>query len=233
MKEILCLIPARSGSKGIKNKNIKIFKNKPLIAWSIEQALKCKYKMRIIVSTDSNEYKSIAEKYGAEVPFLRPSEISQDESTDIQFINHAIDFLEESENYKPDIILQLRPTQPLRKIEDINNCLDIFIENFEKYDSLRTVVEYDKSPFKMYTINDNKTNLIPLFNKIGDINEPFNQCRQYLPKTYLHNGYIDIIKTSILKDNTISGNNIYPYVMNKNDTIDIDNQSDWDNADFS
>ena len=186
-----------------------------------------------VASKEINESIAIAEKYGAEVPFLRPSEISQDESTDIQFINHAIDFLEESENYKPDIILQLRPTQPLRKIEDINNCLDIFIENFEKYDSLRTGVEYDKSPFKMYTINDNKTNLIPLFNKIGDINEPFNQCRQYLPKTYLHNGYIDIIKTSILKDNTISGNNIYPYVMNKNDTIDIDNQSDWDNADFS
>jgi CMP-N,N'-diacetyllegionaminic acid synthase len=233
MKEILCIIPARSGSKGIKNKNIKIFKGRPLLAWSIEQAIQSSYKMKIIVSTDSIEYKNISLKYGAEVPFLRPNEISQDKSIDIELIKHAINFLEEHEKYKPDIILQLRPTQPLRKIEDINNCLKIFIENFDKYDSLRTVVEYEKSPFKMYTINEDKTNLIPLFDNINNIKEPFNQCRQFLPKTYLHNGYIDIIKTSILKDNTISGKNIYPYIMDKNDTIDIDNINDWNKAEFS
>lgn len=230
MKEILCIIPARSGSKGIKHKNIKIFKNKPLIAWSIEQAKLSDYKMRIIVSTDIEEYRNIALKYGAEVPFLRPNAISQDKSIDIELIKHAINFLEEEEKYKPDIILQLRPTQPLRKIEDINNCLKIFIENFDKYDSLRTVVEYEKSPFKMYTINQDKTNLIPLFDNINNIKEPFNQCRQFLPKTYLHNGYIDIIKTSILKDDTISGKNIYPYIMDKSDTIDIDNINDWNKA---
>tara|TARA_B100001057_G_C22446702_1_gene793381 strand:- start:25 stop:726 length:702 start_codon:yes stop_codon:yes gene_type:complete len=233
MKEILCIIPARSGSKGIKHKNIKIFKNKPLIAWSIEQAKLTDYKMRIIVSTDSIEYRNIALKYGAEVPFLRPIAISQDKSIDIELIKHAINFLEEEEKYKPDIILQLRPTQPLRKIEDINNCLKIFIENFDKYDSLRTVVEYEKSPFKMYTINQDKTNLIPLFDNIDNIKEPFNQCRQFLPKTYLHNGYIDIIKTSILKDDTISGKNIYPYIMDKSDTIDIDNINDWNRAELA
>jgi len=184
MKEILCIIPARSGSKGIKHKNIKIFKGKPLLAWSIEQAIQSSYKMRIIVSTDSKEYKDISLEYGAEVPFLRPKEISQDESIDIELITHAINFLEENEKYKPDIILQLRPTQPLRKVEDINNCLKIFIENFDKYDSLRTVVEYEKSPFKMYTISNDKTNLLPLFDSIENIKEPFNQCRQFLPKTY-------------------------------------------------
>lgn len=228
--KIVCIIPARSGSKGIKHKNIKNFKNKPLLAWSIEQAKHCNYKMRIIVSTDSKEYKNIALKNGAEVPFLRPKEISQDKSVDIELIQHAINFLEENEKYKPDIILQLRPTQPLRKVEDINNCLKIFIENFDKYDSLRTVVEFEKSPFKMYTINEDKTNLLPLFDNINNIKEPFNQCRQFLPKTYLHNGYIDIIKTSILKDNTISGKKIYPYIMDKNDTIDIDNSNDWEKA---
>jgi N-acylneuraminate cytidylyltransferase len=233
MKEILCIIPARSGSKGIKHKNIRIFKNKPLIAWSIEQAKLSNYKMRIIVSTDSIKYRNIALKYGAEAPFLRPIAISQDKSIDIELIKHAINFLEEEEKYKPDIILQLRPTQPLRKIEDINNCLKIFIENFDKYDSLRTVVEYEKSPFKMYTINQDKTNLIPLFDNIDNIKEPFNQCRQFLPKTYLHNGYIDILKTQILKDNTISGKNIYPYIMDKNDTIDIDNINDWNKAELA
>lgn len=91
MVQILCIIPSRSGSKGIKNKNIMDFKGKPLLAWSIEQAQKCNYNMRIIVSTDSQEYANIAIKYGAEVPFLRPVEISNDLSTDIEFINHCID----------------------------------------------------------------------------------------------------------------------------------------------
>ena len=227
---ILCIIPARCGSKGLKNKNIKLFNNKPLLAWSIIQAQKSKYDMRIIVSTDSEKYKNIALKYGAEVPFLRPKEISKDESTDIEFVSHAINFLKKNESYCPDFILQLRPTQPNRKIEDIDKCIDIFIENYNNYDSLRTVTEFEKSPFKMYTINENKTNLLPLFNTFENINEPFNQCRQFLPKTYLHNGYIDIIKTSILKNNTISGNNIYPYIMNKTDTIDIDTIDDWNNA---
>ena len=84
----------------------------------------------------------------------------------------------------------------------------------------------------MYTIDQNNQKLNPLFSTINGIDQPFNQGRQYLPKTYLHNGYIDIIKTSILKENTISGQNIYPYVMSKNDTIDIDNMDDWNKAEI-
>ena len=128
------------------------------------------------------------------------------------------------------IIVQLRPTQPLRKIEDLNECLDIFIKNFEEYDSLRTVIEIEKSPYKMYNINNSNNNLIPLFKNINNIEEPYNQCRQILPKVYLHNGYIDILKTDILKNKTISGNKIYPFVMDSNENIDIDTKKDWENA---
>lgn len=231
-KDILCIIPARSGSKGMVHKNIKIFKGKPLLAWSIEQAQRCKYYMRIIVSTDSLKYKNIAIKYGAEVPFLRPVEISQDNSTDFELIKHAVNFLKIEENYNPEIILHLRPTQPLRKVSDINKCLDLFIQNYNKYDSLRTIVAFDKSPFKMYSIDTKDNNLIPLFKEIKNIKEPYNQGRQFLPKTFLHNGYIDIIKTSILSKNTISGEKIYPYLMNKNDTIDIDTEDDWEKAEL-
>ena len=131
-------------------------------------------------------------------------------------------------NYIPDIVLQLRPTQPCRKVSTIDECLDIFISNMDNYDSLRTVIPFEKSPFKMYTILNN--NLKPLFNKVNEIDEPFNQCRQVLPQSYLHNGYIDIFKASIVNYGTISGNNIYPYVMDINDTIDIDYMDDWDNA---
>jgi CMP-N-acetylneuraminic acid synthetase len=102
----------------------------------------------------------------------------------------------------------------------VNKCIDIFIENREKYDSLRTVIPFDKSPYKMYSVENNK--LKPLFNQVNDIKEPFNKSRQVLPQCYLHNGYIDIFNTSILKDNTISSNIIYPYIMNEYDNIDID-----------
>ena len=232
MKNILCIIPARSGSKGIPHKNIKNFKGLPLLAWSIKQAKESKYNshIRIVVSTDSLEYQKIAITNGAECPFLRPSEISKDLSTDYECISHCINWLNINENYKPDIILQLRPTQPCRKVDDIDKCLDIFIDKYDEYDSLRTVVEFEKSPYKMYTINPHDNLLIPLFGNVNEIKEPFNQCRQVLPKTYLHNGYIDIIKTSLLYRGTISGDNIYPYVMNKNETIDIDTEDDWEKA---
>ena len=228
--KILCVIPARSGSKGIPDKNIKLFKGKPLISWSIEQAKKSKYNMRIIVSTDSEDYANISKQYGAECPFIRPKNISKDNSTDYELFNHCIDWLASNEKYEPDIILQLRPTQPCRKVDDIDKCLNIFLKNLEEYDSLRTVVEIEKSPFKMYTIDDENQMLKPLFRKIEGITEPYNQGRQFLPKSYLHNGYIDIFKSTIIKYRTISGNNIYPYVMNKNDTIDIDTLDDWKKA---
>ena len=225
MTSILCIIPARCGSKGIIDKNIKLYKDKPLIAWSIEQAKKCKHKMRIIVSTDSEIYATIAKTYGAEVPFIRPSEISGDLSLDIEFMHHCVNWLETNENYKSDIILQLRATSPLRKISDINNALDIFLQVRSNYDSLRSVIEIEKSPYKMYNvINDNLT---PLFKSVNGINEVYNQCRQVLPKCYLHNGYIDIFNTTILSQNTISGEKIYPYIMNENDNNDIDNYTDW------
>ena len=222
---ILCIIPARSGSKGIPNKNIKLFHNKPLLAWSIIQAQKSKHQMKIIVSTDSEDYANIAKEYGAQVPFLRPKDLSEDLSIDLEFIQFTINKLKIEENYIPDIILQLRPTSPNRSIKILDECLDIFIKNFENYDSLRTVVEVDKTPYKMYSIENN--NLIPLFDNINNLKESFNQPRQILPKSYLHNGYIDILKTSLLKDNIISGKKIYPFIMKKEDNIDIDNLDDW------
>jgi CMP-N,N'-diacetyllegionaminic acid synthase len=226
--KILVIIPARSGSKGIKHKNIKDFNGLPLLVWSIKQAQSSKYNkcMRIFLSTDSNEYSRIGKKYGAEVPILRPKEISQDSSTDYEFILHAIEYYA-SIDYHPDMILHLRPTQPCRKVRDIDNCIKLFNDNKE-YSSLRTVVKLDKTPYKMYRIQ-NKT-LTPLFNEVNGIKEPFNQARQILPQCYLHNGYIDIVKPSVLLTGCLSGNNILPYVMNSTDTIDIDTISDWSKA---
>ena len=230
MLQILCLIPARSGSKGIPDKNIKLFANQPLLSWSIIQAQQSKYanQMRIMVSTDSEEYQKIALQYGAEVPFLRPKEISEDHSTDMEFIKHALIELKLTD-YEPDIILQLRPTYPFRKVSILDECLEIFIKNRNEYDSLRTIVPFSKSPYKMYTMSNNL--LKPLFRDIEIqgklVPEPYNECRQYLPETYLHNGYIDILNSSLLQNNLISGNNIYGYLMSEEEIHDIDTMEDW------
>jgi CMP-N-acetylneuraminic acid synthetase len=228
MIRILCIIPARSGSKGLPHKNIKDYRGKPLLVWSIEQAQLCRYDMKIVVSTDSKEYADIAMKYGAEAPFLRPSEISGDLSTDYECMKHSVEWLKQNQQYYPDIVLQLRPTSPLRNVEDINNAIGLFLENRENYDSLRSVIEFEKSPYKMYNVKENT--LMPLFKKVNDIDEPYNQCRQILPKCYLHNGYIDIFNTSILERETISGEKIYPYVMNKEEDLDIDTNDDLEKA---
>ena len=226
---VLALIPARGGSKGVKMKNIKKFRNKELIYWSISLAKESKYINRIIVSTDNEDIKEVALKYGADVPFLRPSEISGDLSNDYQFIKHCLDFLKETNQKIPDIIIQLRPTYPTRSLKILNETIDIFINNYENYDSLRTVYKLDKSPYKMYRIQNNE--LTPLFKEVDGIKEPYNECRQILPETYIHNGYIDIIKSDIVhKKNSITGDRIYPYVMDKNEYHDIDTIEDWKKA---
>lgn len=229
--KIIAIIPARSGSKGIPNKNIKLYKGKPLLAHSILQALQSKYITEVYVSTDSQEYKEIALEYGALVPFLRPSQFADDLSPDIDLFNHFLVHYHENINtIYPDIIVQLRPTYPNRTVELIDNCIEIFINNYDNYDSLRTVIPLNKSPYKMYYI-DEQNMLIPYLLKYKDIVEPYNQARQLLPQTYLHNGCIDIIKTdTIITKNLLSGNNIYPFIMDENENNDIDTEEDLINS---
>jgi len=229
---IYFIIPARGGSKCIPKKNIKLFAGKPLLEWSIIQSKGSKYfntHSRVFVSTDSEEIQKISISCGAECPFLRPFEISQDLSTDYEFMDHFINFLKENKIKLPDLIVQMRPTYPTRKINIIDDIIEKFIENYDLYDSARTVIENEKTPYKMYNVYNNK--LIPLFNKVNNIKEPYNQCRQILPKTYLHNGYLDIIKTeSFIHAKSITGDSIMSYIMNKDEIDDIDTLEDWKNA---
>ncbi len=127
--KILALIPARSGSESIPHKNIRLVAGKPLLAYSIEHALASRLINRTIISTDSQAYAEVARQYGAEVPFLRPSEISQGNSTDMELFTHALKWLEENENYIPDICVHLRPTYPVRKVEDIDKVIQILLDS--------------------------------------------------------------------------------------------------------
>ena len=226
---IHCIIPARQGSKGIPNKNIQLLHNKPLIAYSIQLAIQSSYLQKVIVSTDSIQYSLIAQKYGAETPFLRPTEISQDHSTDIEFMEHYLKWLQNNNHKLPDAILHLRPTFPFRKLKDLNNFIEKFIKKWDQYDSGRSVISSNKSPYKMYKISDNE--LIPLYYKVDDLIEPYNYPRQKLPETFLHNGCYDIVKTEvILKQKSISGKRIMPFKMSDEDNLDIDTIGDLQKA---
>lgn len=230
---IVALIPARSGSKGLPGKNIKLYKGIPLLAHSINIAKESLYINDVYVSTDSEEYAEIARNYGAKVPFLRPESISGDLSPDIDTFTHFLNYLRSNNLYIPDIIIQLRPTYPNRSLMLLNKTINMFINNYSYYDSLRTVVPIKKSPFKMYYINgvNNKFTLEPFIKEYNNLNEPYNQARQLFPNTYLHNGCIDIIKTDVIMSlNKLSGENIYPYIMDENEIDDIDEQNDFDKA---
>jgi CMP-N-acetylneuraminic acid synthetase len=226
-KKIVALIPARSGSKGLINKNIQLYKGIPLLAHSIKVALLSKYISEVFVSTDSEEYAEIAKVYGAQI-IIRPKEISDDLSSDLDTFKHFIDVLNKSDqfNKKIDYIVHLRPTYPNRTELLLNNCIEYFINNGNEYDSLRTVVLIQKTPYKMYYIENGI--LIPFIKKYKDLVEPYNQARQYFPDTYLHNGCIDIVKTDMIIDkNILSGTNILPYIMDETETNDIDNKEDF------
>jgi CMP-N,N'-diacetyllegionaminic acid synthase len=214
---ILAIIPARSGSKTIKDKNIRQINGKPMIFYSIYHAQNSKYINRIIVSTDSIKYSNIARKYGAEVPFIRPAEYAQDNSTDFEVFQHTLKWLEKNENYCCDLCVHLRPTHPIRKVTDIDKMINYMINNPE-IDSMRSIVEAKETPYKMWFIENDL--LRPVINT--EIQEAYNKPRQQLPQVYYQNASIDIIRTStIIKKKSISGENIAGYLMEE--FWDIDN----------
>lgn len=220
---ILALIPARSGSKTVPDKNIKSVGGKPLIAFSIEHAVKSKYINKVIVSTDNDYYADIARSFGAETPFLRPAELAGDFSTDLEVFQHAIQWLQVNEKYIPDICVHLRPTYPIRDIEDIDSMLEILLKN-EYLDSIRSVSPSPETPFKMW-FRDDTGKLQPVIQ--CDIPDFYNLPRQQLPKTYLQNACIDIIRTStIVEKNSMTGTEIFGYIMKENYDIDTFDQLD-------
>ena len=193
---IVALIPARSESKGIKDKNIKNYKGKPLLSHSIKHGLESSLINKVVVTTDSYKYKKIAIDYGADIAIIRPKEISDDLSTDYGFFLHYINWLYKNNKRVPDFIVLLRPTYPSRKAADIDKAIDIFVDNYDNLDSLKSVIICDQSPYKMWSLK--KDGLIrPILPSKGK-EELFNFPRQLLPDVYWQNACIDIVKTSTI-----------------------------------
>jgi N-acylneuraminate cytidylyltransferase len=229
--EVLAIIPARGGSKGIPRKNIRNFAGYPLIAFSIEAAKKAKSVSRVIVSTDDEEIAAVAREYGAETPFIRPAKYAQDQTTDLPVFQQALEWLKKNEDYEPDIVVQLRPTSPIRPIACVDEAVQKLIDHPEA-DSVRGVVAAKQNPFKMWRIDEKLGTMKPLLTVEG-IPEAFNAPRQILPPVYWQTGHIDAIRTStILEKGSMSGTTIVPLVIDPAFTVDIDSIFDWQQAEW-
>jgi len=227
MTEILALIPARGGSKGIPRKNIRSFAGYPLIAWSIAAAKQSSLVTRIIVSTDDEEIAAVAREWGAETPFLRPAELAQDKTTDLPVFEHALKWLEDVEGYRPDILLQLRPTSPIRPRTMLDDAINILLDH-DDADCVRGVVPAAQNPFKMWRFNGERKPLKSLL-EVEGIAEPYNAPRQILPPTYWQTGHIDAIRVSTIADkHSLTGDVIYPLLIDPKYTVDIDTLPDWE-----
>lgn len=229
--EVLAIIPARGGSKGIPRKNIRDFAGYPLIAYSIQAARTSKYVTRTIVSTDDIEIAEVAKQFGAEVPFLRPAEFADDLSLDLPVFRHALETLQKNEGYKPDLVVQLRPTSPIRPVDLVDSAIEVLLNN-PYGDSVRGVVPSGQNPHKMWKFNRGQGLLEGLI-QVSGIQEPYNAPRQALPETFWQTGHIDVIKPEIILDkNSMSGDKILPVFIDPDFTVDLDKPSDWAKAEW-
>ncbi|QXE00951.1 cytidylyltransferase domain-containing protein [Terribacillus sp. DMT04] len=219
-KKVLGIIPARGGSKGIKKKNIKLLNGKPLITWTIESARRSAFLDKVIVSSDDEEIMDISKKFGAEVPFKRPTNLAQDDTPGIDPILHAL------ENFKDyEYVVLLQPTSPLRRSEDIDNAIKLCITN--NATSCISVVE-NSTPFQWIYKMNNDSRLTNLFN-----NEYFPYQRQKAETTYVLNGAVYVVVSkSLIEHKSFIQNDTVAYVMPKERSVDIDDLNDFYYCDY-
>ncbi|MFA5117976.1 MAG: acylneuraminate cytidylyltransferase family protein [Candidatus Omnitrophota bacterium] len=223
----VAIIPARGGSKGVPGKNIKHLGGYPLIAYSILAAKLARGIERVIVSTDSPEIAAIAKRYGAEVPFMRPAEISGDTATDLELFSHVIEWLYKN-SALPSLLVHLRPTTPFRQAQEITRALEL-IESHPQVTSLRSVHEMSEPPHKMFQLGENGC-LQGFFPDDGRP-EYYNLPRQLLPKAYYPNGYVDIIKPDYLRTTRkLHGPDILGFVTSV--VKEVDRQDDFEYLEY-
>ncbi len=226
--EVLAIIPARGGSKGVPRKNILPIAGKPLIAWTIDAAKKSEHIDRIIVTTDDEEIADVARQHGADVPFLRPAELAQDDSTDIEFIKHALTWLDQNQQYHPDVVLRLAPTFPLRTSEHIDQGICTLLAD-PILDCVRSISSAPSHPYKAWKKSEKDgriESLVPP--SFTGFEHPYDMPRQVLPKAYVH-GAVDVIYTKTIDQfDTVVGKDIGYFEMPSENCIDIDTPIDFD-----
>lgn len=215
--KVIAIIPARGGSKGIHQKNIRLLAGKPLIAYTVESALMSEYISEVIVSTDDQEIETVSTKYGAKI-VKRPDLLAQDDSPTIDAVFHVLESLK-TQNEKQNVVVLLQPTSPLRNSQDIDNAIELFLKN--ECDSVISVCEYEHSPYWAYKIDNHY--LKPIMG-----NDYLNKRRQDLPKSYMPNGAIYISTVGVLQEyKSFNSSIMIPYVMPAIRSVDIDNELDF------
>lgn len=220
VSNILAIIPARGGSKGVPRKNIRVMAGRPLIEYSIRAARGSRFAPRITVSTEDAEIADVARRLGAEVPFLRPAELAGDNIPTQRVLEHALTLLHEREGYRPDWVLILQPTSPLRTARHIDSAISLLTE--QGGDSVVGVCLAEHSPYWMKTID--AQGVARPFLK----DAPVIEQRQGLPGVYRINGAIYITRPqTILRTKRILGDKTLAYVMSQEDSVDIDTEIDF------
>ena len=217
-KKILAIIPARGGSKSIPKKNIVSLAGKPLIAWTIEAALRSKHINKVVVSSDSDEILAVAKKYGAE-QIKRPAHLATDKALPEPVVHHVLDHLKKKEKYLPGVLIYLQPTSPLRTFKDIDEAFNKFFNS--KATAAISVYELDKKYLKAFLVNKDG------FLK-GSVNDeyPFMN-RQMLPSIYMPNGAIYIITRKVfIKFGRLLSDKTIPYIMPTEKNLDLDTHRD-------
>ncbi len=219
---VVAVIQARGGSKGVPRKNIRDLGGFPLIAYSVAVCKMASAIERTIVSTDDEEIAAIAKSFGAEIPFMRPSEYARDDSTDKQVFEHALGWFEKNEGYVPEYWIQIRPTTPLREPAFLDKAI-AGIKARPEATSLVSVHEIEESPGKMFGMSDGYLHgLCPMDPRP----EYFALPRQAFPPVYFGNGYVDIIKTDTLKHhNSCYGPRMLAFLAP--DTGEVDAEGDF------
>ncbi len=227
MAKVVALIPARAGSKGVPNKNVRLLGGHSLLAWSIAASRKASTINRVLVSTDSPEYAALTREEGAEAPFLRPAEISGDRSTDYEFILHALDWLA-ARGEEPDYIVHIRPTTPLRDPQLVDEAVRSFM-NTPKATAMRSVHEMPESAYKSFEIAPGGQ-----LKRLGSESTALdgaNNARQQFPRTYVANGYVDVLATSFIrKAGLIHGDNVIPFITPP--VVEVDTEEDFAHLEF-
>ena len=224
---IVGLIPARAGSKRVPDKNIRPLAEHPVIAYTIAAALQSEVFADVIVSTDSEQYAEIARYYGAEVPFLRPSELAGDVSPDIEWLAYTLKKLKEN-GRQYDCFSILRPTSPFRLAETIQRAWQAFMAQ-DGVDSLRAVEKCQQHPGKMWVVRGNR--MLPLLS-LSPPEQPWHSSQyQSLPEVYVQNASLEIAWTRVvLEEGTIAGNVLMPFFTKGYEGFDVNNPYDWNLA---
>jgi CMP-N,N'-diacetyllegionaminic acid synthase len=219
---VLALIPARGGSKGVPRKNVRTLVGKPLIAWTIEAARNCPSLDRVVVSTDDEEIAGVAREYGAEVPFLRPAALAQDDTPDLPVCKHCLVWLTECEGYRPDVVLWLRPTVPLRLPEDMEGAVALLVQSGA--DGVRSICRAEHHPYWMKRLEAGR--LVPL---VDGCDERTYYRRQLLPSAYRLNGAADVVRRDLVlqSETTMYGDDVRGFVMPVERSVDLDGEMDF------